>query len=105
MYYLSKLELNRNDPCQCGSGLKYKHCCLKMHQERKRWEGLENNLRESITEYWQEFHENDLYDAINIYGKIIDKNTEVTERRLFLIGLYMIILFLIKIIIPLSSYF
>jgi SEC-C motif len=83
MYCISKLELNRNDPCQCGSGLKYKHCCLKMHQERKRWEGLENNLRESITEYWQEFHENDLYDAINIYGKIIDKNTEVTERRLF----------------------
>ena len=77
------MELNRNDPCQCGSGLKYKHCCLKMHQERKRWEGLENNLRESITDYWQEFHENDLYDAINIYGKIIDKNTEVTERRLF----------------------
>jgi hypothetical protein len=54
-----------------------------MHQERKRWEGLENNLRESITEYWQEFHENDLYYAINIYGKIIDKNTKVTERRLF----------------------
>ena len=77
------MELNRNDPCQCGSGLKYKHCCLKTHQERKRWEGLENNLRESITEYWQEFHENDLYDAINIYGKIIDKNTEITERRLF----------------------
>ena len=77
------MELNRNDPCQCGSGLKYKHCCLKTHQERKRWEGLENNLRESITDYWQEFHENDLYDAINIYGKIIDKNTEVTERRLF----------------------
>ncbi|HEX2408205.1 MAG TPA: SEC-C metal-binding domain-containing protein [Nitrososphaeraceae archaeon] len=77
------MELNRNDPCQCGSGLKYKHCCLKMHQERKRWEGLENNLRESITEYWQEFHENDLYDAINIYGKIIDKNTPETERRLF----------------------
>lgn len=49
------MELNRNDPCQCDSGLKYKHCCLKMDQERKKWEELENNLRESITEYWQEF--------------------------------------------------
>lgn len=80
---ISRLELNRNDPCQCGSGLKYKHCCLKIRQERKRWDGLENNLRESITEYWQEFHEKDLYDAINIYGKIIDKNTELTEQRIF----------------------
>ena len=35
MYCISKLELNRNDPCQCGSGLKYKHCCLKTHQEKK----------------------------------------------------------------------
>ena len=77
------MELNRNDPCQCGSGLKYKHCCLKMHQERKRWEGLENNLRELITEYWQTFHEEDLYNAINLYGKVIDRNTEVAERRLF----------------------
>ena len=54
-----------------------------MHQERLRWEELENNLRESITEYWQEFHETDLYDAIRIYGKIIDKNTEEAERKLF----------------------
>lgn len=77
------MELNRNDPCQCDSGLKYKHCCLKMHQERKKWEELENNLRESITEYWQEFHTQDLYNAINLYGKAIDRNTEVAERRLF----------------------
>ena len=54
-----------------------------MHKERQRWEKLENNLRESITEYWQEFHETDLYDAIRIYGKIIDKNTEEAERKLF----------------------
>jgi len=29
----------RNDPCPCGSGLKYKHCCLKtggVHQNRRR---------------------------------------------------------------------
>ena len=21
-------EINRNDPCPCGSGLKYKKCCM-----------------------------------------------------------------------------
>ncbi|MBI2970412.1 MAG: SEC-C domain-containing protein [Gammaproteobacteria bacterium] len=22
------MKVGRNDPCPCGSGLKYKHCCL-----------------------------------------------------------------------------
>jgi len=26
---------NRNDKCNCGSGLKYKNCCLKREQQRK----------------------------------------------------------------------
>ncbi len=26
----SSLEINRNDPCPCGSGKKYKHCCGKI---------------------------------------------------------------------------
>jgi len=33
-------ETGRNDPCPCGSGKKYKRCCLPMHEaageERKR---------------------------------------------------------------------
>jgi len=33
-------KVGRNDPCPCGSGKKYKHCCLPLHdaasQERKR---------------------------------------------------------------------
>ena len=54
-----------------------------MHQERQKWNELENLLRDSITAYWQEFHETDFEDAINIYGKIINENTTETERRLF----------------------
>lgn len=26
-------KIGRNDPCPCGSGKKYKKCCLKKHQE------------------------------------------------------------------------
>jgi tetratricopeptide (TPR) repeat protein len=26
-------KINRNDPCPCGSGKKYKHCCLKKKKE------------------------------------------------------------------------
>jgi HEAT repeat protein len=28
----TKKEVGRNDPCPCGSGKKYKHCCLKKDQ-------------------------------------------------------------------------
>jgi uncharacterized protein YecA (UPF0149 family) len=27
----SKNKIGRNDPCPCGSGIKFKKCCLKKH--------------------------------------------------------------------------
>lgn len=35
-------KLNRNDPCPCGSGKKYKKCCELKDQERRRkkFEGI-----------------------------------------------------------------
>ena len=27
--HLAEPKIRRNDPCPCGSGLKYKHCCGK----------------------------------------------------------------------------
>jgi uncharacterized protein len=27
----SSPDIGRNDPCPCGSGKKYKHCCLRPH--------------------------------------------------------------------------
>jgi uncharacterized protein YecA (UPF0149 family) len=29
-------EVGRNDPCPCGSGKKYKHCCMRKDQQRRR---------------------------------------------------------------------
>jgi hypothetical protein len=29
-------KVGRNDPCPCGSGKKYKHCCLRKDQRRRR---------------------------------------------------------------------
>lgn len=31
----------RNDPCPCGSGVKYKRCCLPRDEERRRAEALD----------------------------------------------------------------
>lgn len=30
-------EPGRNDPCPCGSGKKYKQCCLKKKDKKKGW--------------------------------------------------------------------
>ena len=29
-----KPKVGRNDPCPCGSGLKFKKCCLKKYEQR-----------------------------------------------------------------------
>jgi hypothetical protein len=29
-------SLGRNDPCHCGSGRKYKHCCLEKDEAQER---------------------------------------------------------------------
>jgi SEC-C motif-containing protein len=29
---MTKIKIGRNDPCHCGSGQKYKRCCLEQDQ-------------------------------------------------------------------------
>lgn len=31
-----KPDIGRNDPCPCGSGKKYKQCCLKKDEKKKK---------------------------------------------------------------------
>ncbi|HXH75733.1 MAG TPA: SEC-C metal-binding domain-containing protein [Bacteriovoracaceae bacterium] len=74
------MSITRNDPCPCGSGLKYKKCCLNKGQpspdefKRKRWGAIQSGLVKKLLEHiglvygshaiqeaWDEFHcfEND----------------------------------------------
>ncbi len=48
-------KTGRNDPCICGSGEKFKNCCLPNILERKRISPLEDRLRGII----QEFNDSD----------------------------------------------
>jgi len=34
-------KIGRNEPCPCGSGKKYKHCCLGKHEAAKRMNQME----------------------------------------------------------------
>jgi len=49
---------NRNDPCPCGSGKKYKHCCMPKdqasHLEKLLWERAYRSLRTELVEFAQE---------------------------------------------------
>lgn len=42
------MKPGRNDPCPCGSGKKYKQCCLKTEQARPQDEFLWRRLRHAI---------------------------------------------------------
>lgn len=41
-------KIGRNDPCPCGSGKKYKHCCLGKTDHRNEGE-LTRKVTEEIT--------------------------------------------------------
>ena len=38
----------RNKPCKCGSGIKFKHCCLQDHYEQQA--GLVTKLAKKVQE-------------------------------------------------------
>jgi hypothetical protein len=40
----------RNEPCHCGSGKKYKHCCLAKDEEAERAERAEHALQASAAQ-------------------------------------------------------
>jgi len=80
-------KVGRNDPCPCGSGKKYKRCCLltKPVSQDSLWarqrEALDKLTRdimrfavrkfgEMVDEAWQDFNMSDLPDAI------VDRSTE-----------------------------
>jgi TolA-binding protein len=37
------MKISRNDPCSCGSGRKYKHCCLEKDEASRRAEREASN--------------------------------------------------------------
>ncbi len=42
-------KINRNEPCPCGSGKKYKHCCLKKKKDATSNESSQNTKRPFIS--------------------------------------------------------
>jgi len=46
-----KRKVGRNDPCPCGSGKKYKKCCLPKTRSQRKVDEDERNLRDTILKF------------------------------------------------------
>jgi hypothetical protein len=61
-------KTGRNDPCLCGSGKKYKHCCLaaQPHPEQRVWQRQHNvseRLTSDLLSFAKRHFTDDLFDA------------------------------------------
>lgn len=65
-------KIRRNDPCPCGSGLKYKKCCLARRQRDERRERIAANAQHKRNEvftkvaaWFERHHEEALFTAMD----------------------------------------
>jgi hypothetical protein len=64
-------KIGRNSLCPCGSGLKYKHCCLPKDEERAREENERGNRRV----------ENVIGGSATIFRHAIDRAYETARQN------------------------
>lgn len=55
----NKMKIGRNDPCYCGSGIKYKKCCLEN-------EKIIDSIIEELAAPYTDFIEVEEYDPDNV---------------------------------------
>ncbi len=70
-------KIGRNDPCPCGSGLKYKKCCMLKDQQRKSFENLK---RIYFQKYGIRLKEEKDIEGIREAGKLVVKTLELVEE-------------------------
>ena len=56
-------EIGRNDPCPCGSGRKYKKCCLASDEERWRVQARQDHVRDSVISQLLDFVDRPEFEA------------------------------------------
>lgn len=71
-------DLGRNDPCLCGSGKKYKNCCLRRHEQEDRWSAEVVQAVTVAVDWLSEHHEEELDAAIDegFFGGLEDVTSE-----------------------------
>ncbi|MGC8506052.1 MAG: YecA family protein [Thermoplasmata archaeon] len=60
-------KVGRNDPCPCGSGKKFKNCCLPIITERKKMQPVEDRIRAFLKKY-EDSHEDEFSAAMKAFN-------------------------------------
>jgi hypothetical protein len=68
-------KVGRNDPCPCGSGKKYKKCCLNKDLEREREEARKKEMEQETEEEIEKEIELDREKEIKRYFEILQNET------------------------------
>lgn len=76
------MKVGRNDPCPCGSGKKYKHCCLKkekeVHSHSVRMERADQTLFNKMTDFANNRRfTTDLWSAFDLYW---DRRRDIDDK-------------------------
>ena len=70
--------VSRNDPCPCGSGKKYKHCCLPNQSVRPK-APLPNSIQEKVAQAYKLMSEKMWDEAICEFKDCLDDNPRSSE--------------------------
>ena len=73
-------SIGRNDPCPCGSGKKYKRCCLLKERERQRRDHLESQAAGVALKWLTQHHGDELEAAFR--KEFLGVLTEDERKRL-----------------------
>ena len=74
---MTKLKVGRNDPCPCGSGLKYKKCCLGNSPERQKGMGAVYERKYKIR-----LKDTEAIKGIRTAGKLVLESLSMVENIL-----------------------
>ncbi len=72
------MRIGRNEPCPCGSGKKYKHCCLRHEERRSQSRG--DGVAVAI-EWLGQRHRKALGRAVGEFFAAIDEGDQSDERK------------------------
>jgi tetratricopeptide (TPR) repeat protein len=67
---------SRNDPCPCGSGLKYKKCCLKKNQQPENLDPETDRIR---AQAFKEMSQENFEEAVRLFNSCLESSTDPHE--------------------------
>ncbi|MEZ5447308.1 MAG: SEC-C metal-binding domain-containing protein [Gammaproteobacteria bacterium] len=74
-------KIGRNDPCPCGSGRKYKHCCLAADERRQRERGACERAMHRALDWLHQHHRDAMTDALHngFFGSLSDEDLHALD--------------------------